>query len=583
MHQARVLHRDISPDNIYINDAGRAKILDFGAAKQDMSSNVTSVFRIVKHCYSPIEQYSGGADQGPWTDVYAMAATLYSAIVGDPPPNATDRQRHDSIVPPSRLGVEMPAAAELALMKALAVQPQDRFQTMAEFRQALSGPVGDGLDGGRRTRRRFTPDVSRDMSDRVTVQDSPRPAGEKGDRMASQRSSPRELSAFGYAVVAFILLIIAIVLWFYFISVFPTLPPSAQQTVYWPIRILLSLVAGVILFGAMKSGAQLHQRIRGNDVRLAGPVAGVLVFLLLGYKAPPPEEPVYDLTVWALGRDKMRLSDGRILMQYTNTRRPESFVNGEANFKAIPRDLRGTQVTFWPEVKGYSKHAMRVTLPTNESAITLTLEPEQSPTPAPEDPKPKPSPGPAPDKKGKTGHSPKAESDTNLRIRAFELNCRDAVPLLTQLSNREPEDSEVFYRLGACEGQIGQREDAREHLDQAEKLGGRPFVPRVAVELGKIALAANEPIEATRQMNRALQAEPGFPPAMFLRGEILLKEGKHPAAIEAFYELFNRFDTSSDQQRTFKLDACKKLAEALERNQAFDTAKQQRARCELLR
>jgi serine/threonine protein kinase len=139
VHQAGMLHRDISPDNIYITTSAQVKILDFGAARYFAGEQSKSLSVILKPGYAPEEQYRSKGQQGPWTDVYSTAATLYRALTGETPPEALDRMAEDTLTPPSRLGVSLPAAAEQALLQALALTAGRRFQNMGEFQQALLG------------------------------------------------------------------------------------------------------------------------------------------------------------------------------------------------------------------------------------------------------------------------------------------------------------------------------------------------------------------------------------------------------------------------------------------------------------
>jgi len=139
VHQAGMLHRDISPDNIYITTTAQVKILDFGAARYFAGEQSKSLSVILKPGYAPEEQYRSSGKQGSWTDVYAVGATIYKALTGKTPPDALDRKEEDTLEPPSRLGVCIPPSAEQALLQALAVTASQRFQTMGEFQQAFTG------------------------------------------------------------------------------------------------------------------------------------------------------------------------------------------------------------------------------------------------------------------------------------------------------------------------------------------------------------------------------------------------------------------------------------------------------------
>ncbi len=137
VHDAGLLHRDISPENIYISATKRVKLLDFGAARLAFGDRSTHLSVILKKGYAPFEQYQSTGKQGPWTDVYALAATFYRATTGRIPPEAPSRVTEDQLQPPRELGVAMSEAAEAALLRALAVHAEQRFQTMHEFQEAL--------------------------------------------------------------------------------------------------------------------------------------------------------------------------------------------------------------------------------------------------------------------------------------------------------------------------------------------------------------------------------------------------------------------------------------------------------------
>jgi serine/threonine protein kinase len=138
VHSKGIVHRDVTPDNIYITKDGTVKLLDFGAARYSLGDKSRSLDVVLKHGFAPKEQYTRHGRQGPFTDVYALGATFYFAITGRRPPDSIDRLEVDKLIPPSQLGVAIPPLKENALLFALNVQPNKRFQTMAAFRQALS-------------------------------------------------------------------------------------------------------------------------------------------------------------------------------------------------------------------------------------------------------------------------------------------------------------------------------------------------------------------------------------------------------------------------------------------------------------
>jgi serine/threonine protein kinase len=141
VHAEGILHRDISPDNIYLTRSGKVKLIDFGAARNALGQKSRNLSIILKEGYAPEEQYRASGIQGPWTDVYATGATLYHAITGHIPRPALDRLADDRLERPSAMGIEIDPQIEAALMKSLAVRASDRFQSMEDFRAALTGEV----------------------------------------------------------------------------------------------------------------------------------------------------------------------------------------------------------------------------------------------------------------------------------------------------------------------------------------------------------------------------------------------------------------------------------------------------------
>ena len=137
LHAQGLIHRDISPDNIMIMKDGSIKILDFGGARDFVSQNGKSMSVLVKHGYAPEEQYRSRGDQGPWTDVYALCATMYRCITGKIPPEALDRLYEDELKPISSFGVNCPKCIEQAITKGLSVRKDGRYQSMEELYDAL--------------------------------------------------------------------------------------------------------------------------------------------------------------------------------------------------------------------------------------------------------------------------------------------------------------------------------------------------------------------------------------------------------------------------------------------------------------
>jgi serine/threonine protein kinase len=139
LHSANCLHRDIAPDNILLTPAGPL-LLDFGAARRVIGDATRALTAMLKVGYAPIEQYGQieSLRQGPWTDIYALACVIYSAITGKPPAASIDRLIEDRMPPLRGLATGRYSESFLAAIDAgLAVQPNARPQDVAEFRALL--------------------------------------------------------------------------------------------------------------------------------------------------------------------------------------------------------------------------------------------------------------------------------------------------------------------------------------------------------------------------------------------------------------------------------------------------------------
>ncbi|MES2883613.1 MAG: SUMF1/EgtB/PvdO family nonheme iron enzyme [Pseudomonadota bacterium] len=139
VHRHGVVHRDMKPHNIYIAAVGKPIILDFGAARQAVGSQ-KSISVVLTEGYAPLEQYQRHGTQGPWTDVYGVAATLYRMITGKSPAVVLDRIHRDQLEIEDYSGI--PDALKPVLRKALAIKTEERYQTAAAFKLALAIALG---------------------------------------------------------------------------------------------------------------------------------------------------------------------------------------------------------------------------------------------------------------------------------------------------------------------------------------------------------------------------------------------------------------------------------------------------------
>lgn len=144
IHRAEFLHRDIAPDNIMIRTSGEPVLIDFGAARGDIAahSKTKTVSALVKPGYSPYEQYAETSrQQGAWTDIYALAATLYHAISGKRPPDSPSRMLKDELVPAAAAALGSYRSTFLdAIDRGLALSIDARPQSIPAWRGALLAP-----------------------------------------------------------------------------------------------------------------------------------------------------------------------------------------------------------------------------------------------------------------------------------------------------------------------------------------------------------------------------------------------------------------------------------------------------------
>ena len=140
LHEQNIIHRDVAPDNIFICSGKeiKVKLMDLGAAKlADSTDDVVDI--ILKPGYSPTEQYDNSNNIGPWTDIYALGATLYVMLTGIKPDESTNRKINAEVVPPNEINPSISVNLSNAVMKAMALEQHMRFRNVNEFLDAING------------------------------------------------------------------------------------------------------------------------------------------------------------------------------------------------------------------------------------------------------------------------------------------------------------------------------------------------------------------------------------------------------------------------------------------------------------
>ena len=133
IHSQGLIHRDISPDNIMVQHNGKLKLMDFGAARDYTESGNKSLTVILKPGYAPPEQYQTHGVQGPWTDIYALCATIYECLTGITPPDAIARVMDDKFKEPDQLDGKLSPDIKKILWKGMNIFPEERYQDIVEF------------------------------------------------------------------------------------------------------------------------------------------------------------------------------------------------------------------------------------------------------------------------------------------------------------------------------------------------------------------------------------------------------------------------------------------------------------------
>lgn len=152
IHQAGIIHRDISPDNLILAEDGRLVLVDFGSAQIEEGNITQSVTVMFKRGFTPEEQYISRGKQGAWTDIYALCATIYYMLTGIVPDEAVERMLEDRLAGLLEFpDINISDTQKKAIMHGISVKPEDRFQTMQELYDVLYNENRIVLDGIKQT------------------------------------------------------------------------------------------------------------------------------------------------------------------------------------------------------------------------------------------------------------------------------------------------------------------------------------------------------------------------------------------------------------------------------------------------
>ena len=210
-HNRGIVHRDIKPDNLMLNMEGELVLLDMGAAKDLSGGSGQSSYLVASQGFSPMEQYRAHGEIGPWTDVYAMCATIYYCVTGRLLPAPMDRLAGESV----NLAAFSPAFAAV-LEKGFAIRPEDRFQTMGALREALEEALDAGNRQEEKAERERREKAEREQRESAERERREREAQAQREKAEQERRAPKPRKKSPVPLIAAVLLVLAAVAVFTF-------------------------------------------------------------------------------------------------------------------------------------------------------------------------------------------------------------------------------------------------------------------------------------------------------------------------------------------------------------------------------
>lgn len=222
VHNRGILHRDIKPQNIYLTENGRPILLDFGNARQALSEKSSSLSVVMTPGFAPPEQYYRKGNQGAWTDIYGCAATMYYLLTGNAPDDALERLNGVQLTGLENSNYTISSAVVKAVMAGLALPPEQRPQTIADFQTLIAG--SDGLEA--------TMPMPGKMGQTVPIKETLPKAGIQEQRPDANTGVGRSsMPVWGWLTLGAAVLVIIMLVWQGPVhQPTPAAPPAAQVT-----------------------------------------------------------------------------------------------------------------------------------------------------------------------------------------------------------------------------------------------------------------------------------------------------------------------------------------------------------------